>query len=138
MVLKSKLPRGSIHDLRADYAKDLYAYFESRGDVETGEIYYCRKELVGNARMKMKAGLTFACMNLKKLAKILDARERQDKNSGFCFILYKKYGSLYFYKKNGAGAKLRHQLCLQSEVSPKAYLFSFILIPKKLKNTLNH
>ena len=40
--------------------------------------------------MNMKAGLTFACMNLKKLAKILDVRERQDKKSGFFFILCKK------------------------------------------------
>ena len=27
-------------------------------------------QMVGKARMEMKAGLTFACMNLKKLAKI--------------------------------------------------------------------
>ena len=27
-------------------------------------------QMFGKARMKMKAGLTFACMNLKKLAKI--------------------------------------------------------------------
>ena len=47
----------------------------------------------------MKSGLTIACMNLKKLAKILDARERQDKKSGFFFILYKKIWSLYFGKK---------------------------------------
>lgn len=39
LVLKSELPRGAIHDLRADYARDLYEYFEARGDVETGEIY---------------------------------------------------------------------------------------------------
>ena len=31
---------------------------------------------VGKARMQMKAGLTFACMNLKKLAKILSIREK--------------------------------------------------------------
>lgn len=49
LVLKSELPRGAIHDLRADYARDLYEYFEARGDVETGEIYYCRKELVGKS-----------------------------------------------------------------------------------------
>ena len=47
-------------------------------------------QYIGNARMRMKAGLTFACMNLKKLAKILDVRERQDKKTGFFFIFYKK------------------------------------------------
>ena len=44
---------------------------------------YCPKEqhgfrytqYVGKARMEMKAGLTFACMNLKKLAKILEKRD---------------------------------------------------------------
>ena len=44
-------------------------------------------------------------------------------------FLYKKYGSLYFYKKNGAGAKLRHQLCLQSEsVGLTAGFCSILLI----------
>ena len=33
-------------------------------------------QLIGKARMEMKVGLTFACLNLKKLAKILDMRER--------------------------------------------------------------
>ena len=56
-------------------------------------------QYIGNARMRMKAGLTFACMNLKKLAKILDARERQGKNSGFCFILYKKIWEFVFLQK---------------------------------------
>ena len=32
-------------------------------------------QYIGKARMEMKAGLTFACMNLKKLAKILESRE---------------------------------------------------------------
>ena len=34
-------------------------------------------QLVGKARMEMKAGLTFACMNLKKLAGILQRREQK-------------------------------------------------------------
>ena len=56
-------------------------------------------QYIGNARMRMKAGLTFACMNLKKLAKILDVRERQDKKSGFFFILSKKIWELAFLQK---------------------------------------
>ena len=47
ILLKSDLPKSSIHDLRADYARDLYDFFESRGDVATGKIYYCKKEHVG-------------------------------------------------------------------------------------------
>lgn len=49
LFLKAHLPKGSVHDLRADYAKDLYQYFEDRGDVATGKMYYCKKELVGHA-----------------------------------------------------------------------------------------
>lgn len=32
-------------------------------------------QMVGKAKMEMKVGLTFACLNLKKLAKILDKRQ---------------------------------------------------------------
>ena len=34
-------------------------------------------QYIGKARMEMKAGLTFACMNLKKLAKILATRNKK-------------------------------------------------------------
>lgn len=35
-------------------------------------------QYIGKARMNMKAGLTFACMNLKKLAKIMTIREERN------------------------------------------------------------
>lgn len=35
-------------------------------------------QLIGKARLEMKAGLTFACMNLKKLARILAVREEKE------------------------------------------------------------
>ena len=38
-------------------------------------------QYIGKARMEMKAGLTFACMNLKKLARILEIRESKMKES---------------------------------------------------------
>lgn len=34
-------------------------------------------QYIGKARMEMKAGLTFACMNLKKLVRILAKREEK-------------------------------------------------------------
>ena len=97
-------------------------YLETSEDIRytlgNKEIYMLRKETIerlfgsakeqhgfrytqyiGNARMRMKAGLTFACMNLKKLAKILDAREIKDKKSGFFFILYKKIWEFVFWQK---------------------------------------
>lgn len=36
-------------------------------------------QLIGKARMEMKVGLTFACMNLKKLAKMLAIREEKER-----------------------------------------------------------
>ena len=97
-------------------------YLETSEDIRytlgNKEIYMLRKETIkrlfgsakeqhgfrytqyiGNARMRMKAGLTFVYMNLKKLAKILDVRERQDKKSGFFFIFYKKIWELAFWQK---------------------------------------
>ena len=44
-------------------------------------------QYVGKARMEMKAGLTFACMNLKKLAKIL---EKRDWNTARFLLILKK------------------------------------------------
>ena len=43
-------------------------------------------QMYGKARMQMKVGLTFACMNLKKLANMLYQRERRKAlSSGFCY-----------------------------------------------------
>lgn len=42
-------------------------------------------QMYGKARMEMKVGLTFACMNLKKLARILETRE-QLKNEKSSFL----------------------------------------------------
>ena len=44
-------------------------------------------QYVGKARMEMKAGFTFACMNLKKLAKIL---EKRDWNTARFLLILKK------------------------------------------------
>lgn len=45
-------------------------------------------QLKGKARMEMKVGLTYACLNLKKLAYLLDFRERSNKllSSAFRFF----------------------------------------------------
>ena len=65
--------------------KDLYA--QRKQTIE--RIFGTAKEnhgfrytqMYGKARMAMKVGLTFACLNLKKLAKILNKR-------GLCFAGY--------------------------------------------------
>ena len=47
-------------------------------------------QMIGKARMEMKAGLTFACMNLKKLAKMIPYREyKKGKNSIFSNVKLK-------------------------------------------------
>ncbi|MDY4545827.1 MAG: hypothetical protein SO454_02900, partial [Candidatus Choladocola sp.] len=62
------------------------------------------------------AGLTFACMNLKKLARILDKREERISTIHNIERLLKEKT---FFKKSGAGDYLQHQLCLQS-VCPRS------------------
>ena len=115
------------------WEEDLEINEDIRHTLGNKEIYMLRKETIerlfgtakeqhrfrytqyiGNARMNMKARLTFACMNLKKLAKILDIREGRTINQDSFLSFTKKYGNLYFGKKNGAGTRLQHQLCLQS------------------------
>ena len=47
---------------------------------------------IGKARMEMKAGLTFACMNLKKLAKMMAKREARERlSSGFFSFMHEIY-----------------------------------------------
>ena len=35
-------------------------------------------QLIGKKKMRMKVGLTFACMNMKKLVRILESRDKMD------------------------------------------------------------
>ena len=86
-----KIPRSYTRHVWEEYiekAEDI------RHTIGNKQIYELRKETIerifgtakeqhgfrynqykGKARMEMKAGLTFACMNLKKLARILAQRE---------------------------------------------------------------
>jgi len=48
-------------------------------------------QMYGKARMEMKVGLTFACMNLKKLAKIVHKRSNLD---GACSSIFKLVDNL--------------------------------------------
>ena len=63
-------------------------------------------------QMEMKAGLTFACMNLKKLARILAQREVK---STLISDIWCETKEKWLLSKSGAGVVLQHQLCLQSE-----------------------
>lgn len=44
-------------------------------------------QLIGKEKMSMKVGLTFACMNMKKLVKILDYREKQGQDVPVCSLI---------------------------------------------------
>lgn len=62
-------------------------------------------QYIGKARMEMKVGLTFACMNLKKLAKISEIREAKMKEIwSFLRFLLKRY--LYIDKCNADFGKI--------------------------------
>lgn len=58
-------------------------------------------QLIGKARMEMKVGLTFACMNLKKLAK-MQQRLGQQKAS-FSLLTLKILKKLYVHRKSVPG-----------------------------------
>lgn len=94
-----KLVTQHVSERYIDKAEDI------RYTLGNKEIYQKRKEMIerifgtakehhgfrytqyiGKARMDMKAGLTFACMNLKKLAKILAMR--RGKSRLFMFNLF--------------------------------------------------
>ena len=81
--------------MRHVWEEDMEKAEEIRYRIGNRQIYQLRKETIerifgtakeqhgfrytqyiGKARMEMKAGLTFACMNLKKLAKILALRDK--------------------------------------------------------------
>lgn len=48
----------------------------------TAKEHHCMRytQLIGKEKMSMKVGLTFACMNMKKLVRILEFREKQGQN----------------------------------------------------------
>lgn len=52
-------------------------------------------QMVGKARMEMKVGLTFACLNLKKLAGIIRKRELKEHVISHFFVYYRKYNTDY-------------------------------------------
>ena len=64
----------------------------------------------------MKAGLTFACMNLKKLARILENRASKTPEF-FGFLRFLVEESLYVEKR--CWKQSQHQLCLQSDETTK-------------------
>lgn len=70
-------------------------------------------QYIGKVQMEMKAELTFACMNLKKLAKILEIREAKTQRFLDFFSSSKKQ-SLFIEK--WCREWFQHQLCLQSGV----------------------
>lgn len=64
--------------------KDVYAKRKQTigRNFGTAKEYHAMRytQLIGKEKMSMKVGLTFACMNMKKLAKILAYREKQGQN----------------------------------------------------------
>ena len=58
-------------------------------------------QMKGKARMELKVGLTFACMNLKKLAEML--HKRALKEHIFCIILGKMHHNRTNYRNVALG-----------------------------------
>ena len=47
-------------------------------------------QMIGKAKMSMKVGLTFACMNMKKLVRIMDKRFREVSDNDWFFMKFRK------------------------------------------------
>ena len=47
-------------------------------------------QMIGKAKMSMKVGLTFACMNMKKLVRIMDKRFREGSDNDWFFMKFRK------------------------------------------------
>ena len=103
--IRHTLGNKQIYDLRKETIERIFGTAKE----QHGFRY---TQYIGRARMEMKAGLTFACMNLKKLARILDKREERISTIHNIERLLKEKT---FLKKSGAGDYLQHQLCLQSD-----------------------
>lgn len=80
-------------------------------------------QMYGKARMEMKVGLTYACMNLKKLAKIKAKRGLLETRD---FFRISVLDAIYFIKENGSGAHAPEPLCLQSEVCEFSFTDFFV------------
>lgn len=66
-------------------------------------------QMIGKARMEMKVGLTFACLNLKKLAKILDMREHNTSISLTLRHVFCNIGTNFFkYAEKSGMFRLKH------------------------------
>ena len=102
--------QGSCEDSDPAYLGAVHGYMEKCEDIRhmigMKEVYAQRKEtverlfgtakenhgfrytqMIGKARMEMKVGLTFACMNLKKLAKMIARKGKRGVQK--CLLLIK-------------------------------------------------
>lgn len=73
-------------------------------------------QYIGKARMEMRDGLTFACMNLKKLARILARKERGGTAIPGTSAYFKE--DISQDKRDVLEFSSGTSLCLQSEISP--------------------
>ena len=97
-------------------------------------------QYIGKARMEMKAGLTFACMNLKKLARLLARKEKGGPAFPYSLgILKKRFVIIKEWCRNLLSAPLFvYSLCniminmlhLGSKISSKHIIKSYINICK--------
>ena len=68
--IRHTLGNKQIYDLRKETIERIFGTAKEQHD-------FRYTQYIGKARMEMKAGLTFVCMNLKKLAKIVAGKERK-------------------------------------------------------------
>ena len=86
--LRHTLGNKELYDLRKETIERLFGTAKE----QHGFRY---TQMIGKARMVMKAALTYSCLNLKKLARMLE--KQRDKTSSFCsFFYYWRAFAAYF------------------------------------------
>ena len=84
-------------------------------------------QMYGKARMRMKVGLTFACMNLKKLAGILQLREERKRLSSFNFTRIVNLINRQRKRRLDFSSKRRFVYSLKGRVSSSLYKLYILL-----------
>lgn len=70
----------------------------------------------GMKAMEMKAALTFTCLNIKKLVRMLEYRDKKTLNSSsFLSVLRQKFKNVLPYQKKAYHASCMIGFCLRSE-----------------------
>lgn len=90
--IRHTLGNKAVYELRKETIERIFG-------TAKGQYGFRYTQYIGKARMEMKAGLTFACMNLKKLARILFQRNQKSLVSSASYWVLLKMREILFFRQ---------------------------------------